>query len=806
MVPGWGGEPQRESRGWYAALETVVGLWSLALLVLIPRANHWSGLLVEVDPSALQHWSVAFLLPFFLLLPATFAMGATLPTMERLVSQLRGDARSVAGLYAANTFGAVAGTMLTTFVLAPAWGFAHTAVLLAAVNLVCAVATLLGPGRGASGVIPESPVEGEAPGRLRLAATLFLTGLLGIGYEILVVRVLSQVLENTVYSFASLLAVYLLGTAVGAALYQRLAPRHGFEVVSAVLLQGLALLCMLGVAILPFAGKLFAWLYHLAGTGPVGAFVGESGLAGAIFLAPTLLMGALLSHLAQGARRPGGGVGRALAVNTLGASMAPLVFGVVLLPILGSRNALLAVSVSYLLLVPGRSWKTWLPAVVPLGFAVVLFAIPQAFDAGVGSPGFRLVKRIEGVMASVSVVEDGRGDFYLKVNDKFVMGGTASRFSDWREAHIPLLLHPHPRTALFLGIGTGATFSASADYPELSSQGVELVPEVVEVLPYFKKATGGLEGRKGLQIHVADARRFITSCRQSFDVIVADLFHPARDGAGFLYTLEHFQAIRARLNHGGVFCQWLPLYQMDLPVLRTIVRTFMRAFPGAKAVIATHSLEMPVLGLIGGREPTRFHSDAFTARMEDPRLRARLALLRLDTLYCLYGTFIAGPDGLRAFAGKGPLNTDDRPMVLFAAPDFLYADRSLAHRRLFALLDRFHPVPNDIVETGEGAAGAAIRARLGAYWAARDRFLHAGIGVRPSHDLAGMLAQVRRPLLSIVRESPDFEAAYLPLLAMARQLYAERPKVARRLLLDLDAANPKRRDARKILDMLTEIQ
>ena len=93
-------------------------------------------------------------------------------------------------------------------------------------------------------------------------------------------------------------------------------------------------------------------------------------------------------------------------------------------------------------------------------------------------------------MAAVSVIEGADGEFYLKVNNHFVMGGTASYYSDRRQGHIPLLLHPHPKRALFLGLGTGATFAAAADYPGLEAEGVELIPEIIPLLRYFAEING----------------------------------------------------------------------------------------------------------------------------------------------------------------------------------------------------------------------------------------------------------------------------------------------------------------------------
>ena len=121
-----------------------------------------------------------------------------------------------------------------------------------------------------------------------------------------------------------------------------------------------------------------------------------------------------------------------------------------------------------------------------------------------------------------------------------------------------------PKQALFLGVGTGTTFAAAADFPKLYAEGVELIPEVITSMGHFEKTTRNFAEKKNLHILNADARRYVITTEKKYDVVVADLFHPSRDGAGSLYTQEHFAAIRNLLSEKGLFCQWLPLYQLDL--------------------------------------------------------------------------------------------------------------------------------------------------------------------------------------------------------------------------------------------------
>jgi spermidine synthase len=787
---------------WYAMLELGIGIWSLVLIMIMPTTHRFAATLTGNDPSVFQHWAVAFVLPFLLFLPATFAMGATLPAMERLFSRIRQDGRSVGGLYAANTFGAMAGTLLTTFIIAPQIGFRLTAGLLAAVNVLCAFGVLIG---AAKGEIKRPPVpfkiEKDLPA-WRILSTLFVTGLLGIGYEVLAIRVVSQVLENTIFSFTSLLSVYLLGTAAGAAIYQKAALRHRFEFVLTYLLVGMAFFCVIGVVLLPQAESIFEWVRNMLGGGVRGAIGGEISLACIIFFLPTLAMGATFSHLAQGVRDRAGGVGRALCVNTLGAAAAPLIFGVMVLPAIGAKMSLITISIGYILLIPSWRWSRLAPATVPLAISVALLLNPRSFNFVKLEANTRIAEHIEGVMAAVTVVEDDRSHYYLKVNNKFLMGSTASKFSDGRQGHIPLLLHPNPKRALFLGLGTGVTFAVSADHPGMAADGVELVPEIIEVLPYFEAATGSFGRYPELKIHVADARRYVHASHEVYDVIVADLFHPARDGAGFLYTVEHFNAIRSRQAPGGIFCQWLPLYQMDLDVLRAIIRTFLEVFPEGSAFLATYSLQTPIIGLIAGNDPLLYGPDYLHKRIRNENLYQKLRFYRLYSPYTLFGCFIAGPKDLAKFSGDGPLNTDDKPIVIFQAPRFVYSQHEPAHIRLMALLDQLTPLPRHILQVADIPEDRNMGERLAAYWRARDKFLRTGVGIRQTENVEDMLAQVEKPLLNIVRESPDFDAAYNPLVTMAQRLHKKNPAAAERLLLELEAANPMRSDARRVREYL----
>lgn len=777
---------------WYAACEAVIGLWGLVLIVLPTLAMTWLLALTGAQPGAWRQWSVAFAGTFVLLLPATMAMGATLPAMERVLARWHGRGAALAALYAGNTAGAVLGVLAAAFWLVPTLGLMRTALVCALLNLGCAATAWRWAGDA-----PPAPLPASAPRSVSMLWLLAATGFLGIGYEVLVVRVLSQVNENTVYTFAMLLAIYLLGTALGAAARQRWGAQRAAVHPHDGLLLALAGACSFGVVALGFAPQIKALALQTFGASLGSALLAEAVLAAIVFLPATCLMGALFSHLSRSAMAQGRGFGDALAANTLGAAFAPPLFGVWLLPVLGAKAALIGVVAGYLLLTLSRPLSRstlrraplWLLAAATAAVAVAmpglrLVDIPE---------GGRLVEYLEGPAAAVSVVEDAQGVSRLHINNRQQEGSSHSLVADARQALLPLLLHPAPRRALFLGLGTGVTAASAAEDAQIQVDAVELLPEVIDASRHFR---AGFAVNTRLHIFAADARRYVRTAAGRYDLVVADNFHPARSGSGTLYTVEHFRAIGERLAEGGLFCQWLPLHQLDLVTLRSIVRAFVEIYPQAWAVLATNSLETPVLGLIAPRAGGRFDAVAVRQRVQTVTLPHPPAQFGLHDEWAVLGSFIAGPQALVRLAGGAPINTDDHPVVSYRAPRITYAPDSRPAERLIELLRTLGAAPDEVLSAD---ADAATRARLAAYWQARNRFIEVGQNVQPTPDARRMLAQVREPLLDVLGLSADFRPAYDPLLRLSVALADSDRAAARRLLADLMHVQPARPEAAEAL-------
>jgi len=800
------GRLRRSARplGWYAGLELVLGLWGAATAWLIPFATTRAQLVLGSEPSAAVRWVMAFALPLGVLLPATAAMGATLPAMERAVVAERGDGRWVGGLYAANTAGACIGTFLAVYFWMPWLGLRSTALALGGASVACgAVAWWLArtvpaarrPQAKPSAAIEErSEVEPLPTARWRLTA--FATGVLGLGFQVVTVRMLSQVLENTLYTYAAVLGTYLAATAAGAAVYQRWGRRLRLD----TLLYLLASACVLSAWIALGLPALYRAARAALGDSLPDVLGAEMAAAFSLLGLPAALMGATFSHIAQRAAREQW-VGLACALNTVGSAVAVGLFGIGLLPHFGLKGTMLLVTAGYLLCLPSiRKWTWTMALLLPFGSVVCLPPLHLAeLPPGAERTAFR-----EGALATVMVVRTPDGQRSLRVNGRLQMGGTAAATAERRQAHLPLLFQGHPGRALFLGPGTGITLGAAAQYPGVQLEAVELVSEIIDVLGEFEPENGGVRTNAAVRWVVSDARRYVRTSRQQYDVIVADLFHPAQDGAGFLYTREHFEAIRQRLATGGLFCQWLPLHQLNEETTRSIVRTFLGVFPQAEAVLLHFNVDIPVLGLLGREDGARVAWKELEQRMSEGGLPEALRGVGLERPIQLLGCLVADADGLRRYAGDAPLCTDDAPFVLFAAPRYAARREQQPSKTLLSFLQQVGEpsarlVSEHIPDNGSAGGSEAIRRNVKDFIGARNIYLR-GL----AEEGAGELGTAIERYLESAQRSLFFTPAYARMVTIIQLLATSERGRARDLFQRLEKARPDQPLGRRLLGQMLE--
>lgn len=628
---------------------------------------------------------IKLVLATVLLLPAAFFMGCTLPALgEHLVERRDQLGRTGALLYAVNVTGAAAGAFAGGFVLPAQLGFDRSYLLAIALNLVVAVAAIA-LARGAAGAGAEDdlgPPEPAAPpappaGRaVTLPATVLwvvaaASGFLTLALEVLWTRLFSLVVQNSVYTFAAILLVFLLALAIGAVVAHLLARvrRPARALVPLLVASGAAAIA--SAYLLRWRTEGFQALPLGDGWGP---YVFTILAAAAVTMLPTgAVIGAVFPYLLRVAepRRESAGstIGRLAAWNTGGAILGSISAGFVIVPWIGAWDGVLAIGGAYALLAivvaAATDHRTGAAAA-----AVLLAAAGVAATRPVQLVHLRdqetLVQTWHGAQGVVAVVEVP-GNRRITLNNHYSIGGSGIAADEQRQADVPLVLHPAARSAFFLGMGTGITPAAAANHPLERIVVAELVPEIAEAARvHFSTWTRPMFEQPRFEIAIEDGRNWLLAHgRQRFDVIIADLFSPWKAGTGTLYSVEHFATARSRLAEGGTFAQWLPLYQLDRRQFEIIARTMIEVFPRVTLWRGDFYANQPIVMLLGETDPAPLDVDAIQNNVAG--LAERKSLQDWERLgpLLLYGGNLTEASSLFAAA---PLNTDDRPRIEYLAP------------------------------------------------------------------------------------------------------------------------------------------
>nr|NIQ97218.1 methyltransferase domain-containing protein [Desulfuromonadales bacterium] len=214
----------------------------------------------------------------------------------------------------------------------------------------------------------------------------------------------------------------------------------------------------------------------------------------------------------------------------------------------------------------------------------------------------KIIDVIEGIDATVAIHEspDGKVRFFT-VNGKTDGGTGEDMTTQVLVGHAPMLLHPAPRDVLVIGLGTGITLKGLPDHADCRIDCVEISPEVVKAAEYFSDANGRALEDPDIRLTVEDGRNLLLTSTNTYDVIISEPSNPWQTGNANLFTDEFYRLAASRLNAGGVFGQWIGLYDITPGNLRIAVRTFLESFPHALAFRTGADLI-----LVGSREELKF--------------------------------------------------------------------------------------------------------------------------------------------------------------------------------------------------------
>jgi predicted membrane-bound spermidine synthase len=619
------------------AAEALIGAW------LSPLAGHSTVLA-----------AVRLLLALAAMLVPTTAMGMTLALGVRALGG-RDTTRALGVLYAANTFGACLAPLVAEYHLIGALGLRGTALAAAALNLLAAgIALSLTAPLPAAAPMPSGKVY-PAPARLLLAAGL--AGALALALEVIWFRLLILYAPGSDETFALMLAVVLVGIAIGGAL----GPVFG-RVPLVWVATGSSIAVVFGY-ILAGSGGRGSDLVHYA----IPLMLPAAVLSGALFT----LLGA---QLRADAENPQPAVGRLTTANTLGAALGAALAGLVLLPMLGIERSLFLLAVGYLLvpllLVETRAaWRAAWPALVAVaGLALFPFGRIETHLAEAALPyelkdGSQVVQVTQGPTTTLQILRRDRFGEPLAwrlLADSYSMSAIDRYSLRYMQlfAWLPLSLHPQPQRALLISYGAGNTAQALLSDPGLT----ELT--VVDVAPEILAASRLLHGERDplkdprVRVVVEDGRHYLRTRHEQFDIITGEPPPPLIAGVVNLYTREYFMAMAERLAPGGLATYWLPVIQFQPSGARAVVAAFCDAFPDCTLWAGGQHDWI----LMGGRGFGHRPQAAQLSRLwRDARSAPLIEAIGLEHPVQLGAAFLGDADQLQAWTATSPVLTDDYP-------------------------------------------------------------------------------------------------------------------------------------------------
>lgn len=786
----WGRTAARLERPlrFFGLLEIAIGLYSLA----VPALFEGIGKLFVIGTHALGEspamgiW-LRVATAVVALGPPTLLMGGTLPVLTRFAAIGRNQPGRLAGLlYAVNTAGAVLGCVLAGCGLIFWLGVIETNFLAAAIDLVVGSLALLWDRREATVTATVHPVDAPTAERRAGSAALVIamtSGFCGLAYELLWTRGLMAVVsDDTTYAFTLMLTAFLAGHAIGAASAGRKGkldrPDQSWRRLGAAqMLAAVAALVSIPVLV-TFRAPLNQASFH-EGMSFWGARIPfHLGISLLVFAPSAFFLGAsftLAARLYVGRGRPvGTSTGRLYGLNTLASVVGSIVATVWLVPALGAQRSIVALAlfqagqgvlallfggirdpadpdpesgaraVSYEGL-PGRIYTAAILAIgVAFAFGLNEFLLLSHVYA-MQEPG-RLLTLLEGQGAAITVHQRTPSDRVISINGVNVAGtNSVLRATQKLQGHLPVCLHHAPRSVLQIGFGSGGTCYSVSLHPEVQSiEVVELNPDVLKIATdWFDDINHGVLSNPRVKTRIVDAKSHVAATQEKYDLILSDSTHPRFRGNAALYGADYFANCARRLNPGGIFTTWLPLYGMSVDDVRGILKSFHAVFPHVQVWYANSEPHENTI-VLASLDPIAIDPGFLARRLAAPPVAADLAEVGITSTEQVLDYFMLGDRAVAEFSRTGQLNTDDHPRLEFMAPRSVRRKQSFVENFAALRLAR-EPIDPYLVN-----ASPAKREEL-ARWYAGTTWKLAG----QSDELEGRAADALRDYEEGARLNPD---------------------------------------------------
>ncbi|MBI4473479.1 MAG: fused MFS/spermidine synthase, partial [Acidobacteria bacterium] len=725
----------------YALLEGGIGLYNLALPILIRAADPVFGTLYASAYNSFFVLALARLVIVFLLLivPATL-MGATLPILIRFyVDHIAAVGAEAGRVYTANTWGAALGTAAGGFILIPRFGVLAALFFAVAVNLLVAITAFVLSQREDTDSVVQAEDGASAGPRLILFAMLA-SGFAALMNEVAWTRVLGLVVGPTTYAFTLMLVSMITGLGLGAAIGAYWTRRRTTSLATFAWIEiGVAATTL---ALIPAFGRLPVWIGRLV-TRYVDSFasiqLAEFFIFFGLMLAPTTLLGMtfpVASRLyARSNSLLGTEVSAVYAFNTVGGILGSLVAGFFLIPAIGSQSTLATASLISVLTAVAL-WRGLLPAVAFLAVFAGAILMPRWDPELMSSGAYKYAPYYAANLDLESVLKSGdllyfkegatttvsakkaRGSVMLAIDGKVDATDSGDMTTQKMLGHLPLLLSKDAKNVAVIGLGSGVTAGAALKHPIESIDIIEISPEVVAASQFFNHVNHGALQDPRTRLIVGDGRNHLRYIDRRYDVIISEPSNPWMSGMASLFSQEFFTEALRKLSPSGIHCQWLHSYNMATEDLRTIIASFRSVFPHAQ-LWALNENDFLLLG-----SPSRIEVNEATFTRNFDRVAEDLKTVQIYDTFSVLSLYLLEDQDLDTFAQSAALNTDDHPLLEFRAPQFIYANTTVENLAALTGIKRQAPRPS-AVEKSIATATAENHRNKGQMYAAAESFKQA---------------------------------------------------------------------------------
>lgn len=660
----------------YGKLEFAVGISVLSTLVLIPLVHQIYKLTYFDSENSWWIFILRFLLASGTLLPATFFMGGTLPTLIRFFTlNKKGVGNQTSILYAVNTLGAAVGTVLAGFLLIEIFGLRNSLIFSALINLIIGTILLKRRKIEAVGETEKSwnkrikmDLGWLKIDRLFIVLLVFgLSGLISMAYEVLWTRILTPSVGTYIYAFSLILALFLIGIAVGSFIVRKFFTKDKE-------LFGWFGFCEVGIGISALA-TLVATSQFLEVDMIVKVVV--------VLLPATILMGAtfpIVANMFSAEEKIGSTVGKAYAFNTVGSIIGPIIAGFILIPILGTTRSIMVLATFNILLGLIMIYlhqdedfpKKEAVAAITVLLIFLVFSVIFKGNLFMEKSTYTKIKALKEQNYNLSYMEDESASTLAYSNidrsdSGLIVDGvpmTARVMETKMMAHLPLFLHPNPNYALVIAFGMGTTFRSAMTH-NIRVDAIELIPSVPKAFPiFYADAENILQNPKG-KIMINDGRNYVFLTKNRYDVVTLDP-PPPLNGANttVLYSKEFYEQVKRILTDDGIFSQWIFVSGVRKDDFSMMVKSFSDTFPYISIWRAPAKYG---IYLLGSKKPVVLNKMEAEKRYKEKKVFEDINEWRPDsrpyTLDELLDLYVGEKDLLKPYTLYSKAITDDHPYI-----------------------------------------------------------------------------------------------------------------------------------------------